>query len=360
MNILLIGNGFDLAHELPTKYTHFPKFLKATQDIFDPLKRICGELTDISKLGLHPTLEKYLLTMASSTDNPLLNELIEISHKNLWVNYFMPSIGSALGKETWIDFESLISNIIQSLDRFNGSLSKEERFQIIGQLGPMRKILESENLLYGATDSFRNERLLTDLDRLIRGLEIYLCLCLDLINPTHRLQAVTDIGAVDGVLSFNYTNTLERIYQPGQFPMPEYCYIHGRAQSKDSQESNNMVLGIDEYLDATERNRQFDFIRFKKYYQRIFKQTDYNYTKWFHNMELKNLYIIGHSLDETDKDVLQDVLTSEGVKTTIFYHNKQANATQIENLVKVLGYDTLNAYTRGGGLENSIVFSQLY
>ena len=26
MNILVIGNGFDLAHELPTKYTDFLKF----------------------------------------------------------------------------------------------------------------------------------------------------------------------------------------------------------------------------------------------------------------------------------------------------------------------------------------------
>ena len=28
MNILVIGNGFDLAHGLPTKYTHFLEFVK--------------------------------------------------------------------------------------------------------------------------------------------------------------------------------------------------------------------------------------------------------------------------------------------------------------------------------------------
>lgn len=27
MNILIIGNGFDLAHGLPTKYEHFLKFM---------------------------------------------------------------------------------------------------------------------------------------------------------------------------------------------------------------------------------------------------------------------------------------------------------------------------------------------
>ena len=28
MKILMIGNGFDLEHELPTKYTHFLEFVK--------------------------------------------------------------------------------------------------------------------------------------------------------------------------------------------------------------------------------------------------------------------------------------------------------------------------------------------
>lgn len=28
MNILIIGNGFDLAHQLPTKYTDFLNFMK--------------------------------------------------------------------------------------------------------------------------------------------------------------------------------------------------------------------------------------------------------------------------------------------------------------------------------------------
>lgn len=28
MNVLIIGNGFDIAHKLPTKYTHFLNFIK--------------------------------------------------------------------------------------------------------------------------------------------------------------------------------------------------------------------------------------------------------------------------------------------------------------------------------------------
>ena len=34
MNILLIGNGFDLAHNLPTKYEHFLNFCIAASRIY--------------------------------------------------------------------------------------------------------------------------------------------------------------------------------------------------------------------------------------------------------------------------------------------------------------------------------------
>ena len=121
-----------------------------------------------------------------------------------------------------------------------------------------------------------------------------------------------------------------------------------------------MVLGIDEYLSEDDRNKNVEFVGFKKYYQRIFKQTDYSYTGWFDTFKLINLYIIGHSLDVTDKDVLSEILLRKYVRTTIFYHDKQANGTQISNLVRVLGYDNINMLTRGGDPYRSITFSQLF
>ena len=33
MNILVIGNGFDLAHKLPTRYNDFLKYYQYTADI---------------------------------------------------------------------------------------------------------------------------------------------------------------------------------------------------------------------------------------------------------------------------------------------------------------------------------------
>ncbi len=38
MNILVIGNGFDLAHELPTRYSDFLNFVKSYKEQ-DPVYR---------------------------------------------------------------------------------------------------------------------------------------------------------------------------------------------------------------------------------------------------------------------------------------------------------------------------------
>ncbi|MDE6698552.1 MAG: hypothetical protein K2J91_03645 [Lachnospiraceae bacterium] len=49
-----------------------------------------------------------------------------------------------------------------------------------------------------------------------------------------------------------------------------------------------------------------------------------------------NVYIFGHSLDITDKDVIKKFIDREDVKTTIFYYDKQQQTQQIANLVKIL------------------------
>ena len=69
-----------------------------------------------------------------------------------------------------------------------------------------------------------------------------------------------------------------------------------------------------------------------------------------------NIYILGHSLDVTDKDILAKLINTEGAKTTIFYHSQESLGNQIANLVKVIGQDNLIARVHG---ENaSIIFKQ--
>ena len=140
-----------------------------------------------------------------------------------------------------------------------------------------------------------------------------------------------------------------------------------------------MVLGIDEYLIGEKRNQETDFIAFKKFYQRIYKATGSDYKNWVDEIissryanevvlreqfpkqipyekfnSKHNVYIFGHSLDITDKDVLRDLILNDNVYTIIYYYNKDVMGQQIANLVKVIGQDEL--LRRTGGSTRTIEF----
>ena len=67
-----------------------------------------------------------------------------------------------------------------------------------------------------------------------------------------------------------------------------------------------------------------------------------------------NLYIFGHSLDVTDKDILRDLILNDNVYTTIYYPDKKELGRKIANLVKVIGQDEL--IRRTGGSTKTIDF----
>lgn len=66
VNILVIGNGFDLAHGLPTKYTDFLKFCKIVLVIFTDAKPMDGKTFE----------DKYLREW--KVNKEIKNELIDL------------------------------------------------------------------------------------------------------------------------------------------------------------------------------------------------------------------------------------------------------------------------------------------
>ena len=97
INILVIGNGFDIAHGLPTKYVQFLEFAKEFQQF------------DSDSLGKEsPFFEYFRNTKANNPD--LYKELKLSIAKNCWIDFFIEKADQLkkAGKETWIDFEKEI------------------------------------------------------------------------------------------------------------------------------------------------------------------------------------------------------------------------------------------------------------
>lgn len=332
MNILVIGNGFDIAHGLKTSYSDFMEFIRTYRE--------------------------------SGCVN---EELKEIISNNKWIDYFESIFEErkSEGRDGWIDFESEMSSVVEALDRalisYNSFVDNSYyRSRRAVEMDPSAFEILNGVLSIDAGKSYSREKsvylmklkewkylLLNDLNRLTRGLEIYLTSFLD-DNEHAKLPIIESINP-NYVISFNYTKTFERLYGNPT----EIDYIHGVIKQDSTIENNNMVLGIGEFLTDERKDRDNEFIEFKKFYQRIYKSTGSKYKEWLTDFEgiqtlqafngpgqpyrELNIYFYGHSLDPTDGDILRDLINCKYANIRIYYHNKNALSKQIANLVRVIG-----------------------
>ena len=384
MNILVIGNGFDLAHGLPTRYGDFLEFVKVIRQV-----KNWESIKDVDWGELNPKIREQIIDSEmdeKSTHFFGRKQCKELLNDNIWVDYFLQC--NMYQKENWIDFENEISNVIQTIDgdmhKSSSSCKLEDEFKELSNTFFNSKYRDSSMSYKGLRDVMYD-----NLNKLIRALEIYLCAFVSHINNMKVSPDIEDIK-IPQIINFNYTDTYKKIYDPKE--KAKYDYIHGKAERKNSIEKNNMVLGIDEYLSDDRKNKDIDFIAFKKYYQRIYKRTGCKYKDWIEKIresrqqveeklrgkypiqipledfpeEAKHkLYIYGHSLDITDRDILGELILNDNVYTTIYYHktyddngkddNGRADlGSKIANLVKVIGQDEL--IKRTGGSKNTIEF----
>jgi len=164
----------------------------------------------------------------------------------------------------------------------------------------------------------------------------------------------------DCVLSFNYTNTFQLLYENHD---TKYCFIHGKAQTK--AENTDMILGIEETLEENEEDMNLLFAKFKKYFQRIFYKTGSEYKDWIKVIQRPQentkheIYIVGHSLGKTDHEVLNEFFSvSSDVRITIFYHDEESKINVIKRTVEMIGKDEL--IRRVHGTDWSIRFVDQY
>lgn len=365
MQILLLGNGFDLEHQLPTQYKDFLKFT----NLFLKLYQVDNPKQVIAETEMSSSLADFFVRIFGEGNAEIKNTLFGLLSDNIWIEYFTKHIHDM--KENWIDFESEISKVIRLLESAKKSYT-ESCILDTDQIHPSNsymaflKLFERENdrkieNINGRTFTYWSRKLLRDLNRVIKALEIYLSEYVGNIKITHYNP---DIAALypTHILSFNYTDTYSKVYGI-EYQNIKYDFIHGKVSGKLDIQENNMVLGIDEYLGEENRRRNVDFIEFQKYYQRIQKKTGCAYKEWedeinknydrYQNKKIE-LFVFGHSLDVTDEDVLREFLLDEKVITTIYYYDKAAFDRCIANLVKVIGRE--NLIERIYGKNKSIIF----
>lgn len=420
MKILMIGNGFDLEHDLPTSYGSFLEFCNMIHNFetYDKTLMVTWINKFIIKNGKNDELIQDIVIgnfkdcfkediLEEEQKKDSLLELYEYIHNNIWLIYFKKR--KANMQENWIDLEKEISKVIQHLESTRVILSNDNNLKgkRIDKFNRSDTIMQNwiiermsqekiDNIVSVEEVDQISSILDSELERFIRAFEIYID---EIVNKLPIIQKSKDIENInpDFVLSFNYSKTYERVYGEGKDI--QYDYIHGKADANKNIKTCNLVLGIDEYLKDDRKDTDLEFIAFKKYFQRIYKSTGNAYLEWVDkikkdydeyvekvslakegksDLDLSNpwerhiridtssikypqytLYIFGHSLDVTDRDILRLFICNDNVQTKIFYHQKDADdkttlGKLIKNLVRIMGQDEL--IRRTGGEHKTIEF----
>lgn len=368
-NILVIGNGFDLAHGLPTRYMDFMAYLSMAETLY---KNKIDSFAHPNKT----TIETYINGQYKDVDATLRNNLIGkydrewinsfprqlsmvFSEKNCWYKYFDYLIyKKQLQGANWIDFEAEISKVVQKIE--HSSVVEEDRFNSMPnvQLYQIDRGIHEEillNFMNAITYTFKtNEfdsfitQLEKDLSDFINALDYYIAF----IDGFSVEKSVVDIQEidVDKVISFNYTDTYRRLYYP-DMPDERIHFIHGKSNRILGDSASKLVLGTNDTLSDQEKDSNISCLKFKKYFQRIYKKTGNDYKIFLKDaLERKKVsgestqsYFFGHSLAATDGDVIRRVIEASD-HVVIFYHDDMQHREAITNLVTVLGRDKLIEY----------------
>lgn len=393
MNLLVIGNGFDLAHGMPTRYIDFLYFMGLL--INKMPKLYSGYLTEnyyeeLDSTNVKECLRKYRHAFPSSANN--ISEIFKVSFNNIqvnktlinainendWLKYFFFIYRVLVSeKNNWIDFESELSkaliyinnNFTMETLKSGMPISRDKIKLVIG--GYHRLSHKTVNFYNFITKNHIDKNTLCDepecIDFLRKELFNYLYNQLILFSQILRIYLsiienqkiipftpIFNLNNKHFLLSFNYTQTIFNLYPKIYKNLYGSDFINGKISNTDTSQCN-IILGIDsskiKNIDTFCDNNMYKFF---KYAQRaifdfsqglplwlngIYDYADPDVPFYIEDLNLDDeLYtdIIGHSLDVTDKHILYKVIThSDYVR--IFYFNEADRINKIKNLIKILG-----------------------
>ena len=341
MKILVLGNGFDIDHNLPTSYANFLNFCSC-----------------VINLNLYPddnyfdnideTQKKYIEELIANND--LKNVFLKLLQDNQLLYYFN-NRKAHTGKD-WIDLEREIEIVVSEFRALKIEFSHSKQTVLkINSKHRIVQLLKDLNLpLMDATTWTESQfnaihaTLCQCIEAFSKALELYIAIFVNNTSISGISPDIIDFNA-NKILSFNYSDTYERIYG-GLRWNEDIEYIHGKAGINQISYSR-IILGITTENDSSKS----EYVEFEKFYQRITKRTGSNYKKWLQTRITKDekieVMFFGHSLDSSDSDIIKDLICDEKTKVRIVYHSQKSYQQIVANLIDIIGKDKLITYVSG-------------
>lgn len=336
--VVVIGNGFDLAHGMPTRYVDFLKwyFVNAIKE-----SRVSGyynsELIYVEYFnhGLEYGDERFIES---------INTISDIFSNERIISEFNPTNlrnGRTLFK---INYKSdLLRSVIKKLKSFQGwvDIEKEYYVQLQNSINNPKQVGLLNSAIQYITNSLCDyiTKVQSDFSEASwpqipesyrEAIKNLLLLPLSDIPPHHREEYIETI-----YVNFNYTNTLDNYLKIESYnPNIRAINIHGQASEK------NIIFGFGDALG--EQKRIFKESENDLIFKNI-KQLEYptrnEYEKLKNIIEAKpyDLFIFGHSCGLSDAHLISDLIEHPNCKKIkLGHYNEEDFRSRVINIYRIL------------------------
>lgn len=348
-DLLVVGNGYDLACGFKTTYKDFLDSITSTGTynnliVFFSSAYRKGVVINDEWNGFENLLCQYLQLLDYLFNN---NDNVE--------RHFSNKIEDAWGATSYQNFiitikdvSKLPQNLYVTLmlvspleDKLSMSSDKDFKNHL-RRIDDIDGVKELFFKIYvnvsqtNATKKYVLDYLLKDLNDKLINLEVELrkYISKTTSNDISAPSIIYELKA-DKIISFNYSRTAQRI---NELSDEFVAYAHGDVRS-------DIVIGVEQsMINEQSFKEESDFIMFFKRFRRIYKNCNKNYNKKIIDSlnENSTIAIYGHSLDLADRSLLRPLFENKYKSYDIYcYKDSDKYKIKIANLIGLDLYDEL-------------------
>lgn len=353
--LIIVGNGFDLAHGLKTSYCDFIKdYLSIVLNKYPEKSYYEDELIEISprdKYFVYKVPYPHPVTELTAID---CYQILKSHSNDFKINFKSKLLSETINcveNYNWVDIENEYFILLTQCKHRNTNEYDFDKVAIINsQFSYLKDLLERYlfKIQIGLSPFGIDKDILSIFKLSIKSSDV----------ATEKTIAKQPDKSL--FLNFNYTNTLSgyvsalnRIANSGKMLSTKnnINHIHGELNSLD----NPIVFGFgDEYdndyqkFETLNNNEIFKHIKSFSY----FKTTNFHNLLRFIDANKFQVFIIGHSCGLSDRTMFREIFEHQNcISIKIFYHQKTDNTDDFETKTQ----DLARHFTNKGMMRKKIV-----
>ena len=335
----MVGNGFDLAHDLKTSYYDFIKdyltnILKnvfSNQDYEDTL------------ISIKHNVRVNYNSQNINYDDPfhILKHMRSNPHYS--INYFSKFFQRTIERVSilkWVDLENEYFYSLLNRRAAGGGFNIQEVEKLNNQF------------------EYIKQQIKTYLSKIELTQKPYTSVYCDLFTEEIKSEEVvirntsTHLPQQIMILNFNYTNTVEQYLKLAKLTVPTTInYIHGKLNT----DSNPIIFGFGDEFDnqylKIEELREKELLKHIKSFWYSRADNYFELIRFIQKDEFQ-VYVMGHSLGISDRTMLREIFEHNNcLSVKMFYHEKSNIETDFNDKI----FDLAMHFTNNGLMRKKLV-----